>query len=95
VTNTIAPDGDTGWHSHPGPSLITVQSGTVTAYDGDDATCRPQVYQAGSGFIEPGDGHVHLLRNEGDIDVVTVAVQIVPADVERRTEAAIPDNCSS
>jgi quercetin dioxygenase-like cupin family protein len=94
VTNSIAPGGDTGWHPHPGPRLITVQTGTVTAYDGDDPTCTPQVYQAGSGFIDPGDGHVHLLRNEGDVDVVTVAVQIVPADAERRTVVTDPGNCS-
>ena len=93
VTNTIAPGGDTGWHTHAGPSLITVQSGTVMAYEGDDPTCTPRVYQAGSGFMER-DGHVHLLRNEGDVDVVTVAVQIVPADSERRTDVAPPGNCA-
>jgi hypothetical protein len=49
------------------------------------------VHQAGSGFIER-DGHVHLLRNEGDVDVVTVAVQIVPADSDRRTDVATPVN---
>jgi quercetin dioxygenase-like cupin family protein len=94
VTNTIAPGGDTGWHAHPGPSLITVQSGTVTAYEGDDPSCTPRVHQAGSGFIEPGHGHAHLLRNEGDVDVVTVAVQIIPADSERRTDVATPGNCA-
>lgn len=77
VINVIAPGGDTGWHTHPGPSLITVQSGTVTAYE-SDGTCTPRVYRAGSGFIDPGDGHVHLLRNEGAVEVVTVAVQILP-----------------
>jgi quercetin dioxygenase-like cupin family protein len=93
VTNTIVPGGDTGWHTHPGPSLITVQAGTVTAYDGDDPTCSPQVYSAGSGFIDPGDGHVHLLRNEGDVDLVTVAVQVLPAGTERRIDAPDPGVC--
>lgn len=94
ITNTIAPGGHTGWHTHPGPSLITVQAGTVTAYDGEDPTCTPRVYQAGSGFIDPGDGHVHLLRNEGDVDVVTIAVQIVPAGAERRIDAPDPGHCA-
>ena len=93
VSNTIAPGGHTGWHTHPGPSLITVQAGTVTAYEGDDPTCTPRVYQTGSGFIDPGDGHVHLLRNEGSVDLVTVAVQILPAAAERRIDTPDPGLC--
>ena len=38
VSNVLAPGGHTGWHTHPGPSLITVKSGTITAYEGDDPT---------------------------------------------------------
>jgi quercetin dioxygenase-like cupin family protein len=94
VTNRIAPGGHTGWHSHPGPSLITVQSGTATAYDGDDPSCAARVYSAGSGFIDPGDGHVHLLRNEGDVELVLVAVQILPAGAERRIDAPDPGTCT-
>lgn len=93
VTNTIAPGGHTGWHTHPGPSLITVKSGTAVAYEGDDPTCTPRVYPAGSGFIDPGDGHVHILRNEGSVDLVTVAVQILPAGAERRIDAPDPGTC--
>lgn len=59
-------------------------------YEVDDPTCTPRVYPAGSGFIDPGDGHVHLLRNEGRVDLVTVAVQILPARAERRINAADP-----
>jgi quercetin dioxygenase-like cupin family protein len=36
--------GNTGWHMHPGPSLITVTAGTITAYDGDDPTCAPRTF---------------------------------------------------
>src|SRR5215207_8278585 len=32
---TIEPGGDTGWHSHPGPLLVAVRSGTLTRYDAD------------------------------------------------------------
>ena len=64
VRNTFAAGGHTGWHTHPGPSLITVTVGTITAYEGDDPTCTPHVYPQGSTLIDPGGGHVHLLRNE-------------------------------
>jgi mannose-6-phosphate isomerase-like protein (cupin superfamily) len=51
------------------------------------------VVPAGTGVIDPGDGHVHLLRNEGSVDLVTVTVQILPADAARRIDAPSPGNC--
>src|SRR5215468_7160798 len=35
VTNTVAPGGSSGWHTHPGPSLVFVKEGTATFYDAD------------------------------------------------------------
>src|SRR5215211_3646653 len=35
--HTFQPGGQTGWHTHPGPSLITVIQGTLTVYH-DDCT---------------------------------------------------------
>ena len=94
VSNVIAPGGHTGWHTHPGPSLITVKSGTITAYEGDDPSCSPTVYTAGQGFVDPGDGHVHILRNEGTTDLVTITVQILPAGAPRRIDVSpAPGNC--
>jgi quercetin dioxygenase-like cupin family protein len=93
VENTVKPGGHSGWHTHPGPSLITIKSGTATFYDGDDPTCTPQVYPAGAGVIDPGDGHVHVLRNEGNVDLVTVTVQILPAGAPRRIDVPDPGNC--
>jgi quercetin dioxygenase-like cupin family protein len=93
VENTVKPGGYSGWHTHPGPSLITIKSGTATFYDADDPTCTPHTYPAGTGLIDPGDGHVHMLRNEGTVDLVTVTVQIVPADAPRRIDAPDPGNC--
>jgi quercetin dioxygenase-like cupin family protein len=94
VRNTFAAGGHTGWHTHPGPSLITVTVGTITAYEGDDPTCTPHVYPQGSTLIDPGGGHVHLLRNETGVDAVTVAVQLVPAGAPRRIDVTpAPGNC--
>ncbi len=80
VENTVTPGGFSGWHTHPGPSLVTVKSGTASFYDGDDPTCTPRVYEMGSGFIDRGNGHVHLVRNEGDVDLILITVQLFPAD---------------
>ena len=82
-----------GWHTHPGPSLVIVTQGTVTEYDGDDPTCTPHVYPQGSTFIDSGGGHVHLLRNESGSQAVTVAVQLVPAGFVRRIDRPNPGYC--
>jgi quercetin dioxygenase-like cupin family protein len=94
VQNNIwQPGGTTGWHTHLGHSLITVTAGTVTVYDGDDPSCTPHVYTAGMGFVDPGGGHVHVIRNEGSEQAQTVAVQLIPAAQPRRIDAPNPGNC--
>src|SRR3954447_26913794 len=85
-----------GWHTHPGPSLVVVTQGTVTAYDGDDPTCTPHVYSAGTpnnAFVDPGDGHVHIIRDESGARAQTIAVQLIPAGQTRRQDADNPGNC--
>jgi quercetin dioxygenase-like cupin family protein len=92
-SNVWAPGGSTGWHSHPGHSLIIVTAGTVTDYEGHDPDCKPHVYKTGMGFVDPGGDHVHILRNEGDVEAKTIAVQVIPADAVRRVDIADPGNC--
>jgi quercetin dioxygenase-like cupin family protein len=93
VDNEIAPGGTTGWHTHPGPSLINVVSGTITNYRGDDPTCTGEQYTAGQGFIDSGSD-VHMLRNEGSVPVETIAVQLLPKDAVRRIDVTpAPGNC--
>jgi quercetin dioxygenase-like cupin family protein len=93
VDNKIAQGGTTGWHSHPGPSLILVVAGTVTNYTGDDRTCTGRAYRAGSGFIDPGGNDVHMLRNEGSVQAETIAVQLLPKDADRKIDKPDPGNC--
>jgi mannose-6-phosphate isomerase-like protein (cupin superfamily) len=96
VRNTVLPGGQSGWHYHPGPSLVTVVQGTATFYDGDDPTCTPHVFPAGTGIVDDAldASHVHLLRNEGTVNLVTVTVQLVPASAPRRVDAPDPGNCN-
>lgn len=93
VTNVWKPGGTTGWHTHPGPSFVIVTAGALTAYDGDDPTCTPQVYTVGMGFVDPGEGHPHVVRNEGLTDASTTAVQLIPNLATRRINADAPANC--
>lgn len=93
-TNTWSKGGSTGWHRHPGHSLIIVTKGTLTAYEGDDPDCKPHVYTVGMGFVDPGGEHVHIIRNETEDDAQTLAVQLIPAGQPRRIEVPDPGNCN-
>jgi len=93
VRNTWPVGAHSGWHTHPGPSLITVLSGELTVYDADDPMCTPTVYHAGESFTDIGCGDVHLVRNEGTVCAVNIVVQIVPAGQPRRIDAEQPANC--
>jgi len=92
-SNVWDPGGSTGWHTHPGHSLIVVTAGTVTAYEGDDPDCKPPVYTEGMGFVDPGGDHVHILRNEGTVPASTIAVQLIQAGATRRVDAPSPGTC--
>jgi len=88
VKNTIVPGGHTGWHSHPGPSVISVVSGTATEYRSDDP--EGIVHSAGTAFVDEGGDHAHLVANEGTTDLVLVAFQVVPLGAPRRIDLPAP-----
>src|SRR6266478_7253069 len=93
VQNTFPVGAHTGWHTHPGPSLVTVTAGTITAYEADAPNCTPKIYNTGDSFTDLGCGEVHLLRNEGTNQAVTIAVQVIPAGAPRRLDRDQPPNC--
>jgi quercetin dioxygenase-like cupin family protein len=88
VHNKVAPGGHTGWHSHPGPSIVSVVSGTATEYHGDDPL-TPIVHHAGTCFVDDGEG-AHIVRNEGTTDLVLIAFQVLPVGATRRNDEPAP-----
>ena len=83
----IAPGGDTGWHSHPGIVFALIQAGTLTLYHDDFV---PEVYPAGTGFVEsPGDG-AHLAVNEGNTDLELAVFFLVPKGAPPRVDEPAP-----
>lgn len=80
--------GHGGWHSHPGPSIISVLSGEATFYQADDPQ-TPHVYPEGTGFVEDA-GLVHTVVNEGDVDLEIIVMQIIPTGAPRRIDAPHP-----
>jgi quercetin dioxygenase-like cupin family protein len=93
VQNDFQSGQSTGWHSHPGPSLIFVVSGSVTNYESDQPQCRGVTYSAGTTFVDQGGTAVHQLVNTGSGPAETIAVQFIPQGQDRRIDAPEPANC--
>ena len=91
--NRVAAGGSFGWHSHPGPSLVIVKSGTVTFYRGDDPTCTGVVHTVGDAYIDPGSA-VHIARNETTEEAVVIVTRFAPVGVPTRVDQPSPGNCS-
>ena len=91
----VAPGGHTGWHSHHGPAIAVVQNGELTVYSSDDPTCTGRPYGAGQGFVDSGQGHVHVARNlTGQDTEVWVTYLDVPPGESVRVDAADPGTCA-
>ena len=91
----IEPGGSTGWHSHPGVTLVSVASGTVAGYDNK---CEKTVYKAGEGFADlASNGAGHVVRNKGNEKAVLYATFLVPTnttDEGLRIDEPKPRNCN-
>lgn len=95
----ILPGGHTGWHSHPGPVVVLIAAGEMSFYDGEDATCTARTYSTGQAFVDSGQGHVHIARNEGSVPLELYVTYFdvtpgVPAPDAFRIDAPNPGNCS-
>ena len=76
----IAGGGHTGWHSHPGPVLVTVKRGALRLIYANDESCEGTVYSAGDSFIDRGDAMVHIARNQSLLNELELwATYFVPA----------------
>ncbi len=87
----VAVGGNSGWHSHPGPVLVVVKTGSITFYNAPD--CVPVVHNAGTAFVEPG-GDVGLAQNEGAVAATGTATFFAPQGAALRIDQPAPGgNC--
>lgn len=91
----IAPGGNFGWHSHPGPVVVVVKGGELTFYEGDDPSCTPRTYVQGQVFVDRGQGHVHYARNlSATTNLELWATYFdVPPGAPQRIDAPNPGYC--
>jgi quercetin dioxygenase-like cupin family protein len=91
---SIAPGGQSGWHSHTGPVFVTVTKGSIIRYDGSDSRCPVTTYRVGHTFVEDPNV-VHLVANASDTEPAEfVAVQMRPEGAAGRVDQPQPANCS-
>src|SRR2546425_8013906 len=93
VSIVVTPGGSSGWHYHPGPVLVTVKTGTITFYMGDDPSCSAHVHPAGTTFFENG-GMAGDARNEGTVDDPPGVTVLVPEGGPTRLYAPAPGYCA-
>ena len=64
-----------GWHSHPGPNLLTVTIGEVVEYESNNPLCTGTTYHMGETFGDNGGSAVHVFNGNGtaNIDRTTMA----------------------
>lgn len=87
---TVGPNSSTGWHSHPGKTLVTVQSGTFTVYHDN---CRAHTYGPGDAFVElPSSVHVGRNETAGTVKLGVVFFG-VPIGGSPRIDHSQPEGC--
>lgn len=84
----------TGWHTHPGPALVTVVGGSLTYEDAHANACRRVVYPAGEGFVDRGFGHVHRAIAGSDGVDFYVTYLLPPGSASHVIAASAPEACS-
>ena len=86
------PGDTTGWHSHPGPVLVQVVSGSVTLRHAAHGRCLFDVVRAGHGFFET-PGAVHIADNHGQDPAVLYATFVLRPGAPPEVSAPIPAAC--
>ena len=71
VKYTVQPGAQFPWHSHYGPVIVNIVSGSLTYVPA--GTCVEKTYSAGESFVDAGHGHVHSAYNPGTQPTVFVA----------------------
>jgi len=91
----LGPNVTTGWHTHPGPAIVTVVKGSVTYEDAEANRCNDATYTAGEGFVDRGFGHVHRAIAGGDGVDFYVVYLLPPGSVTHVIPTSAPPECSS
>ena len=71
VRYTVQPGAKFPWHTHYGPVIVNIISGSLTYVSSDN--CSGTTYSPGESFVDAGHGHVHSAYNPGSEPTVFIA----------------------
>ena len=71
VRYTVQPGARFPWHTHYGPVVVNIVSGSLTYVAA--GMCNGMPYAAGQAFVDSGHGHVHSAYNPGTEPTVFIA----------------------
>jgi quercetin dioxygenase-like cupin family protein len=93
---TVQPAGFSGWHSHPGITVVAVQSGQLTLFSEPIAggKCRVRTYTAGQVFLEHPKNEYQAVNTGSEPYVLAVTFfNVPPNNGPSRIDQADPGNC--
>jgi quercetin dioxygenase-like cupin family protein len=82
---SFAPDGYTGWHSHPGVLALTLITGTLDWYDGD---CNKKSYKAGDSWTE--GSQLHYFKSTSTANIHLMVAYIIAQGEPNRIDQPAP-----
>jgi quercetin dioxygenase-like cupin family protein len=91
----LDPNVPTGWHTHPGPAIVSVVKGSITYEEAEANRCVDATYTAGEGFVDRGFGHVHRAIAGADGVDFYVVYLLPPGSATHVIPASAPPECSS
>lgn len=91
----LGPGVATGWHTHPGPALVSVARGTLTYENAQANRCVQTTYSGGQGFVDRGFGHVHRAVAGSDGVDFYVTYLLPPGSENHVIGADPPTECDS
>jgi len=91
----VEPAGFSGWHSHPGITVVAVQSGQITLFSERIAggKCRVRTFAAGQVFLEHPSIKYNAVNTSSAPYVIAVTFFNVPHLGLSRIDQSDPGNC--
>ena len=92
---TVEPAGFSGWHSHPGTTVVAVQSGQITLFSERIAggKCRIRTFTAGQVFLEHPSTKYNAVNTGSEPYVIAATFFNVPHGGPSRIDQTDPGNC--
>jgi hypothetical protein len=91
---SLSPNQVSAWHTHPGPVIVTIRRGSLTYQHAAHNECHDEPYPAGTGFVDPGSGHVHRVIAGPEGTDLYATFLLPPGSENHLIPMPAPEECS-